>query len=186
MDGGLISSKPRVSFAKLPRVDRYSPGLTRFGSVLDRGIKIRRLGSVWAKRRRSWLRRGAAGGELGGDALPVHHIKRDSEWVWHRFWDEERERVQADSTRALCAAQACRRAGGAAMRYSGEQLRAEQSEREGEDGPVSFTTLARNFVAAQARWGHGGSTAPRGAPSSGSSKAAALGFCAGWAAAEAR
>ena len=150
MDGGLISSKPRVSFAKLPRVDRYSPRLTRFRSVLDRGIKIRRLGSIWAKRRRSWLHRGAADGELSGAASLAHRAKRDSDRVCHGFWDEERERVQADSTRALRAAQARRRAGGAETRYSGEQLRAEQSEREGEDGPVSFTTLARNFVAAQA------------------------------------
>jgi hypothetical protein len=173
MDGELISSKPRVSFAKRPRVDRYCPGLTRFRSVLDRGIKIRRLGSVWAKRRRSWLRRGADDGELGVGASPAHRIKRKSVKVWRGFWDEERERVQADSTRALRAAQARRG-------------RAEQSDREGEDGPASFTTLARNFVAAQARRGHDGVTAPRGAPSSGSSMAAALGFCPGWAAAEAR
>ena len=93
MDGGLISSKPRVSFAKLPRVDRYSPGLTRFRSVLDRGIKIRRLGSVWAKRQRSWLRRGAAGGELSSGASSAHRAKCDSGRVWCGFWDEERERV---------------------------------------------------------------------------------------------
>jgi hypothetical protein len=66
--------------------------------------------------------------------LLAHRIKRDSDRVWRGFWDEERERVQADSIRALCAAQARRMAGGAATRYSGEQLWAEQSEREGEDG----------------------------------------------------
>ena len=133
MDGGLISSKPRVSFCKSVMVDRYLGWLTWIRLILGRRIAIGRPEQVGAERaaaHNAGERRRAAAGHrscrFGSPRLG-----------YGRGLAGKQERGVANAMTGLaCAAEAAdNECGGAAARRSSGVLNpVKEIEREGENG----------------------------------------------------
>jgi len=132
----LISRKPRVSFLKRPRVDRYPGVLTRVRLVLGRWISIGRQGLDRASGRRRW----ATGGEVGGGAgrrgcrrMPKKAVRACLARVLGRGASTRRRELDGGVCAGLRWPERVSRRR-AVAHSSGELARSEESEREGKRG----------------------------------------------------
>ena len=142
----MISRKPRVSFLKRPRVDRYPGVLTRVRSVLGRWISIGRLGLDRASMQRRW----ATGGEVGGGAgrrgrrrMPKTAVRARLARVLGRGASTRRRELGGGVCAGLRWPERVSRRR-AAAHSSGELARSEESEREWKKGSESSLATLRN------------------------------------------